>query len=68
MASGGYSLVVHGFLTEVASLVAEDGLSGTQASLVAAHGLNTRGSWDLEHRLRSCGKRTYLLCIMWDLP
>ena len=43
---------MQGLLTAVASLVAEDGLSGTQASLAAAHGLNTRDSWDLEHRLR----------------
>ena len=38
--SGGYSLVlVCGFLIAVASLVAELGLSGTQASVIIAHGL-----------------------------
>ena len=47
-----------GALAAVASLAAEDGLSGTQAPLVAAHGLSTCGSWALEHRLSSCGKWT----------
>ena len=38
--SGGYSLVVvHGFLIEAASLVAEHRFYGAQASLVVATGL-----------------------------
>ena len=39
----------------VASLVAEHGLEGSQASVVAACGLNSFGSQTLEHRLSSCG-------------
>ena len=40
--SGGYSLaVVHGLLTAVASLVAERGHKGTQASTGAACGLSS---------------------------
>ena len=45
MANGGYSLaVVCGFLIAVASLVVEQGLRGTQASVVAALGLQSTGS------------------------
>ena len=53
-------VVVHELLIAVAFLVAEHGLQ--------AHGLSSRGSWALEHRLSSCGARAYLLHSMWDLP
>ena len=33
-----------------------------------AHGLNSRGSQALEHRLNSCGTQVQLLRDMWDLP
>lgn len=47
-ASRGCSLVAaHGFLTALASLVAEHGLWGLRASAVS-------GSWALERRLSSC--------------
>ena len=53
-ASRGYSLVaVCRLLIVVVSLVAEHRLQGMQASVVAAQGLNTCGSWALEHRLNS---------------
>ena len=58
---------VHRFLIAVASLVAEHGLYGVQASVVAACGLSSCGSWSLEHRLNSCGTHISLLCSMWDL-
>ena len=54
----GFSLVVvvmHGLLIAVASLVAEHGLWGTWASVVAAPGFSSCGSWTLEPRLNSCG-------------
>ena len=55
-ANGGYSLiVVHRLLITVASLVAEHGLKGSQASIAAACGLSICGSQVLEHRLNSCG-------------
>ena len=55
-ANGSYSLiVVHGLLIMVASLVAEHGLKGSQASVAAACGLSSCGSQALEHRLNSCG-------------
>ena len=44
-------------LIAVASLVAEAGLWGAQASVVAAHGLSSCGSWAPERRLSSCGAR-----------
>ena len=45
-ASGGYSLVgVCRLLIEVASLVAEHGLQGARASVVAARRLSSRGAW-----------------------
>ena len=31
-------------------------------------GFGSCGSWGLEHRLRICGTRDYLLRGMWDLP
>ena len=44
--SGGYSpVVMHGLLIAVASSVAKHGLQGIQASLVAALGLSSYGSW-----------------------
>ena len=54
--SEGYSLVVVlRLLTVAASLVAEHRLWSTQASVVVGHGLSSRGSWALEHRLNRCG-------------
>ena len=55
-ANGGYSLaVVSGLLIVVASLVAEHGLKGSQASIAAACWLSSCGSQALEHRLKRCG-------------
>ena len=52
----GLSLVaVCGLLTAVASLVAEPGLLGTQAPVVATYGFSRCGSWASEHRINSCG-------------
>ena len=46
----GFPLVaVHGLLIAVASFVSEHRLQGTQASVVAAHGLSSCGSQALEH-------------------
>ena len=54
VANGGYSLaVVCGFLIAVASLVVEQGLRGTQASVVAALRLQSTGSIVVAQRL-SC--------------
>ena len=67
--SGCYSLVVvRGLLIAVASLVAEHGLQGSWASVVAAWGLSICGSWALEHRLNICGTWAQLLHGMWNLP
>ena len=60
VASGDYSLVaVHGLLIVVASLDAENGLSGVWASAVVALGSRSQDQqlWllALEHRLSSCG-------------
>ena len=44
-----------GLLTAAASLVAEHGLWGTQASAAVARELSSCGSWALGHRLSSCG-------------
>ena len=54
----------------VASLVAEHGLQGLWASVVAAavHGLSNCSFRALEHRLNSCGTPVELLHSMWDLP
>ena len=41
---------------------------GVQASVVAARGLSSCGSWAPEHRLRSGGAQIQLLRSMWDLP
>ena len=50
-------VVVHGLLIAVAFLVAENRLSGAQASVVAALGFSSCGTWALERRLSSCGAR-----------
>ena len=59
--SRGYSLVVLGLLTVLASLVMEHGLWGTQASVVGARGLSSCCSWASEHKLSSCGTGAQLL-------
>ena len=41
---------------------------GAWASVVVARGFSSCGSWDLEHRLISCGAQAQLLRGMWDLP
>ena len=45
-----------GLLVEVASLIAEHGLS--------AHGFSSCSFWALEHRLSSCGAQAFLLRSM----
>ena len=64
----GYSWLQCRLLIVVASLVAETGLEGIQASVVAAHGLSSCVSWAREHRLSSYGTQGQLLCSIWDLP
>ena len=54
------SVVVSRLLVTVASLALE------RASVEAARGLGSFGSWTLEHRLGSCGGRAWLLHGMWD--
>ena len=49
------SRVVRGLLIVVASLCCGAQAIGEWASVVVAHGLNSCGSWALEHRLSSCG-------------
>ena len=67
--SRGYSLVVMcRLLTEVASLTVELRLRGVQASVVAAHGFSSCGSWALEQTFNSCGAQASLLCSIQDLP
>ena len=41
---------------------------GIRASVVAAHGLRSPGSWALEHRLTGYGTRAYSLLGKWDRP
>lgn len=54
--SGSYSLVpTSGLLVAGASLLAERGLEGAQASGVAAGGRGSCGFWALEYRLGTCG-------------
>ena len=65
---GLFLVAVLRLLIVVASLVAEPGLKGIQASVVAACGLSSCVSWSLEHRLRSYGTQGQLLCSIWDLP
>ena len=68
-AGGGYSPAgVCGLLTAEASLLAELGLQGVQASLAATRGLSRCGSQALEHRLSSCGARSSCSMACWDLP
>ena len=45
-------VAVHGLLLAVASVVMEHGLMGSRCA-----GFSSCGSWDLEHRLSSCGAR-----------
>ena len=55
-ANRGYSLVaVCRRLIAVTSLVVEHRPQTTWASVVTAHGLSSRVSWALEHRLDGCG-------------
>ena len=55
-ASSGYSLVMLLRLPiAVASLVAEHGLQGVQASVVTSHGLSICGSQALSAFLQTCG-------------
>ena len=49
-------VAVRGLLIAVASRCGVQAL-GTRASVVAAHGLSSCGSWAVEHRLSSCGTR-----------
>ena len=66
---GGYSVVaVCGLLTAGAPLVGEQGPQGMPASAAVAQELSSRGSWALEHKLRTCVTPAYLLQGMWDLP
>ena len=50
-------IAVWGLLTAGASLVAEHGLWGTQASVAGVRGLRGQGSRALRHRLSSWGSR-----------
>ena len=55
MVNEGYSLVlVHGLLIEVASLVAEHRLEGTQVSVAVARGLRSCGLQAPGDRFSSC--------------
>ena len=54
VASGGYSLLLHGFPSEVASLVVERGLYVLQALVAAVQGLSSCGLRALGQRLSSC--------------
>ena len=47
--------MVHGLLTEMASLVGGAWALGARASVVVARRLSSCGSQALEHRLSSCG-------------
>ena len=51
-----------------ASLAAEHRFQTVRASVVAARGLSSCGSWVLERRLSSRGTWTQLLLAMWALP
>ena len=51
---GSYLVAVPGPFIAAASLVAEHRLWVVPASVAAAHGLSTCGSWVLEHWLNSC--------------
>ena len=49
-------------------LLREQRLQGAQASVAAARGFSSCGSWALEHKLNSCGICAQLLLGIWDLP
>ena len=57
---------MRGLLIAVASLIAEHGLQGTQASVAGAHGLISCASRALGHRLHGSGTQSWLLCGVWD--
>ena len=68
VASQGYSLdAVLRLLILVACLVAHM-LQSVWASVIGTHGLNSCGSWALEHRLISHSTQDQLFLGMWDLP
>ena len=50
-------VAVRGLLIVVASLCCGARALGVQASVVAARGLSSCGSWALERRLSNCGTR-----------
>ena len=58
---------VTGLLIELASLFADHGLQGVQASVVMARGLSSCDPWTLEHGLSSCDTRAQSLHGMWGL-
>ena len=68
--STGYSLVtVCGLLIAVASPVAEHESSGPWASVIAARGLSSCGSWALEHKTHLpmvLANMIFLLHGTWD--
>ena len=67
-ASGGHSVIaLCGLLIAVASLFAERGPQGAQASVAAELGLSSWGSWALEHRLNTCGTQAKFLWGLWYL-
>ena len=61
------SVLVLRLLVASASLVVERGLQGTQALVVASHGLSNCGSQVLVG-LNSWGRKAQLLCGEWNLP
>ena len=66
--NGSYSVVVVcGFLTAVAPLVAELELQARGLQQLCHEG-HSCSSWALEHRLNSCGTKGQWLHGMWDLP
>ena len=52
----------------MASLVAEHGLWGTQASAIMVYGLSICGLQALGHGFSNCGTWVQLLQGTWDLP
>ena len=62
---GLFLIAVCRLLIAVASLVAEHGLQGTQASVIVARGLSSCSSWAPEHRLDSCSTWA---CVPQHLP
>ena len=61
-------IAVCGLLIAEASFFCGAQALGSQASVVAAHGLSHCGLRALEHWVSSCGTQAPLLCNMWDLP